>query len=107
MHHKTKRRLTNLFADLLVRDDSSEDEEIVNVAATAMNGFDSLTFSAQAGQAGHEDQPESWIWGLKILEAKILTLNLKVVAMMTCQTITITASAVGLKIPKCQHADTH
>ena len=55
MHHKTKRRLTNLFADLLVRDDSSEDEEIVNVAATAMNGFDSLTFSAQAGQAGNED----------------------------------------------------
>ena len=49
----------------------------------------------------------SWIWGLKILEAKILILNLKVVAMMTCQTITITASAVGLKIPKCQHADTH
>ena len=74
-----------------------------------MNGFDSLAFWAQAGQAGHEDQPVgvSWIWGLKILEAKILILNLKVVAMMTCQTITITASAVGLKIPKCQHADTH
>ena len=74
-----------------------------------MNGFDSLAFWAQAGQAGHEDQPVgvSWIWGLKILEAKILILNLKVVAMMTCQTITITASAVGLKIPKRQDADTH